>query len=309
MFHRTLGNNLDAQPIHTVSIEKDSERHMTNSTLNRLTENLEPTPTMPVLFVGHGSPMNAIEDNEFTRGWQTVAKSLPRPKAILCISAHWETRGTHVTAMDMPQTIHDFGGFPAELYRAQYPAPGSPWLSQETKNTVSLTPVGLDMEWGLDHGCWSVLTRMFPDADVPVIQMSLDVAKRPQDHYELARELASLRNKGVLILGSGSIVHNLRRIVIQSGDFNDFNQPFGLDWAIEANELIKELINANHHDELCNYRSLGRAVDLAVPTPEHYLPLLYALALKQPDEAITYFNDKPVAGSLTMTSLVIDRAS
>jgi len=278
---------------------------MTLETLKQLANGPTQSGKMPVMFVGHGSPMNAIEDNEFTRGWREAGRTLPKPKAILCISAHWETRGTRLTAMEKPRTIHDFGGFPAPLYQVQYPAPGSEWLAKETRDTVKKTPVELNHEWGLDHGCWSILIRMFPEADVPVIQMSLDVNKRPQEHFELAKELAELRKKGVLIVGSGSIVHNLRQVVIQSGDFNDFNQPYGLDWALEANDMVKHLINEGDYQSLINYRTLGRAVDLAVPTPEHYLPLLYALALKDNDDDISYFNDKPVAGSLTMTCVRI----
>ncbi|MGD0574650.1 MAG: 4,5-DOPA dioxygenase extradiol [Anaerolineales bacterium] len=272
----------------------------------------EPRPDsgglMPVLFVGHGSPMNAIENNEFSQGWQEVARTLPTPKAILCISAHWETWGTLVTAMEKPRTIHDFGGFPRELYEVEYPAPGSLWLAQESQQAVKGTAVGLDQDWGLDHGCWSVLRRMFPNADVPVTQMSLDYTKPAQDHYNLAKELAPLRQKGVLILGSGNMVHNLRRVVILGDNPGDFNKPFGLDWAIEANEVFKRLINEEDYPALIDYPSLGPAVQLAVPTPEHYLPLLYALALRQESESITYFNDKPLAGSLTMTSLRIDAA-
>jgi 4,5-DOPA dioxygenase extradiol len=273
-----------------------------------MTENNVRTEPLPVLFVGHGSPMNAIEDNEFSRGWREIGKTLPKPQAILCISAHWETRGTWVTAMEKPKTIHDFGGFPRELYAAQYPAPGSVWLAVETKNTVKKIPVGFDQQWGLDHGSWSVLKQMFPNADIPVIQMSLDATKPAQYHYELAQELAPLRQKGVLIIGSGNIVHNLRRVVLHGNSLRDFNTPFGLDWAIEANELFKKLINENQHQALIRYDALGNAVQLAVPTPEHYLPMLYALALKGENESIEYFNDKPLAGSLTMTSLKIDRA-
>lgn len=270
--------------------------------------NLEPkgkATRMPMLFVGHGSPMNAIEDNVFSRGWQTVSKTLPRPKAILCISAHWETWGTLATAMEKPRTIHDFGGFPRELYQAQYPAPGSSWLARETQATIKNVTVGLDEDWGLDHGCWSILKPMYPQADIPVVQLSLDTAKTPQAHYDLAKELAPLRLEGVLIVGSGNMVHNLRRIVLKSNSMNDFNQPFGLDWAIEANELFKKLINENNHAALIDYPALGRSVQLAVPTPEHYLPLLYVLALKQADDSLSYFNDQAVAGSLTMTSLRI----
>lgn len=276
--------------------------------LEHLAEKLPATAPMPVLFVGHGSPMNAIEDNAFSRGWAAVGRGLPRPQAILCVSAHWETRGTRVTAMAQPRTIHDFGGFPRELYEAQYPAPGSPATAQLTQDTVKQTPVIFDDEWGLDHGCWSILNKMFPEAEVPVIQLSLDVQKGPRAHYELARELAPLREKGVLILGSGNMVHNLRRVVLRTGSFEDFNTPFGLDWALEANALFKKFIDTDNHQELMNYRALGPAVQLAVPTPEHYLPLLYPLALKREGEAITYFNDEPLAGSLTMTSVVITQA-
>jgi 4,5-DOPA dioxygenase extradiol len=263
---------------------------------------------MPVLFLGHGSPMNAIEDNEFSRGWQKVAQALPRPKAILCVSAHWETPGAMVTAMEKPRTIHDFGGFPRELYEVQYPAPGSKWLAQEVKNTVKKTEVAFDDEWGLDHGCWSVISRMYPKADVPVVQLSLDTGRTAQEHYDLAKELSPLRGKGVLIVGSGNMVHNLGLVEFRGEGMSDFNKPFGFGWAIEANDLFRKLINDNRHDKLIDYHSLGKAVRLAVPTPEHYLPMLYALALKREDESVTFFNDVPVAGSLTMTSFVIDSA-
>ncbi|MGV8056974.1 MAG: 4,5-DOPA dioxygenase extradiol [Smithellaceae bacterium] len=257
---------------------------------------------MPVVFVGHGNPMNAIEDNEFSDRWQELGKSLPRPEAILCISAHWETWGTLVTAMKKPHTIHDFGGFPQELFQVQYPASGSPSLASLTQAAFKNTKVGLDQDWGLDHGCWSVLKRMYPQADVPVVQLSLDYTRQARDHYALARELVPLRKQNVLIIGSGNMVHNLRLVVLKS---SDFNRPFGLDWAIEANELFKKLINEDRHTELINYQTLGKNVQLAVPTPEHYLPMLYILALKGKGEMVTYFNDKPVAGSLTMTSFVI----
>jgi 4,5-DOPA dioxygenase extradiol len=260
---------------------------------------------MPVLFVGHGSPMNAIEDNEFSRTWRAVGKALPRPKAILCISAHWETWGTLVTAMEKPKTIHDFGGFPSELYTAQYNAPGSPWLADKVKMAVSSVEVGLDADWGLDHGCWSVLKQMFPEADIPVVQLSLDYTRQGLHHFNLAKELAPLREQGVLILGSGNMVHNLRRVVIPGNDFSKFNQPYALEWAKEADAIFKKLINTGQFEELADYHSLGEAVQLAVPTPEHYFPMLYALALKTDEDTITYFNDKPLAGSLTMTSLLI----
>jgi len=260
---------------------------------------------MPAMFVGHGSPINAIEDNEFSRRWQQVGRLFPRPKAILCISAHWETWGTLVTAMEKPRTIHDFGGFPPELYQAQYPAPGSTWLAGEIRNSITRTQVGYDLDWGLDHGCWSVLKRMFPAADLPVVQLSLDYTKSAKEHYAMGRELASLRDKGILILGSGNMVHNLGRVEVSGEGLRNFNRPFGFDWAIEANDLFKKLIDEDRHEELTDYRSLGDAAQLAVPTPEHFLPLLYVLALKQNGEKIAYFNDKPLAGSLTMTSFTV----
>jgi len=260
---------------------------------------------MPVLFVGHGSPMNALEDNEFSRGWRDAARRLARPRAILCVSAHWETAGTLVTAMEKPRTIHDFGGFPRELFEARYPAPGSTWLAGEVKSCVRKTEIGADLAWGLDHGCWSVLKQMWPEADVPVVQLSLDAEQAGMYHYDLARELAPLREKGVLILSSGNIVHNLRLVEIRGDGPAGFNEPYGFDWAIEASAIFRKLIDAGDHRALADYPSLGRAVQLAVPTPEHFLPLLYALALKREDEGIRFFNDKPLAGSLTMTSLAI----
>jgi 4,5-DOPA dioxygenase extradiol len=273
--------------------------------LDKLTSSFKRTDQMPVLFVGHGSPMNAIEENEFVQGWREVGKTLPAPSAILCISAHWETRGTFVTAMEKPGTIHDFGGFPRELFEVQYPAPGSPELAEETKRLVKKTETGLDMGRGLDHGCWSVLLRMFPAANIPVIQMSLDYSRPAQYHYDLARELLSLRSKGILIIGSGNIVHNLRLV-----DWNKMDSPgFGYDWAIEANEKMKKYILSDDHQSLINYRAQGKAFDLAIPTPEHFLPLLYALALKERNDTIDVFNDKPVMGSLAMTSIKIHKGS
>jgi len=257
---------------------------------------------MPVLFLGHGSPMNAIEENEFVVGFRSVVRTLPEPSAILCVSAHWETRGTFVTAMEKPRTIHDFYGFPPELYDIQYPAPGSPSLAKEVKGLIEKSEVGLDHEWGLDHGCWSVIKHLYQKADVPIVQMSLDQSKNPQAHYELAKQLSPLRRKQVLIIGSGNIVHNLGMIACYKID----TPGYGYDWAIEANEKIKKFILNNEHQQLINYRVQGKAFDQAIPTPEHYLPLLYALALKDEHDKITLFNDKAVAGSLTMTSLRID---
>lgn len=269
--------------------------------LKKMTDPLESTEKMPVLFLGHGSPMNAIEENEFVQGFRKTAQSFEKPKAVLCISAHWETNGTFVTAMDHPRTIHDFGGFPRELFEVQYPAPGSPELAQETKNMVQMTEIGLDQKWGLDHGAWSVIKHMYPDADIPVIQMSLDYTKSPAWHFELAKELARLREKGILIVGSGNMVHNLRRVA-----WDKLNaEEYGYDWAIEASLKMKDFILNRNHKPLIDYASQGKAFQLAIPTPEHYLPLLYSLALGRNNENIELFNDKAVAGSLTMTSVKI----
>jgi 4,5-DOPA dioxygenase extradiol len=274
---------------------------MNNNVLNNLAASGENTETMPVLFVGHGSPMNAIEENEFVLKWRDLGKSIPKPKAILCISAHWETRGTLVTAMERPSTIHDFGGFPQQLYNVQYPAPGSPELAFEIKNTITSANVELDEKWGLDHGAWSVIKSMYPEADIPVIEMSMNYHLTPQDHYTLAIELGLFRKKGVLIIGSGNIVHNLRMIDWDHAD----DTEYGFDWAISANDTFKKLITENRHKDLINYSSLGREVQLAVPTPDHFLPLLYSLALKGENESVVFFNDKPVMGSLSMTSVKI----
>jgi 4,5-DOPA dioxygenase extradiol len=265
--------------------------------LNNISGSLNSTERMPVLFIGHGSPMNAIEDNEFVRGWEYTGGSLPKPAAILCVSAHWETRGTRITAMEKPVTIHDFGGFPPKLYEVQYPAPGSPLIANETKKLIEKTEVGLDEKWGLDHGAWSVLKHLFPQADVPVLEMSLDYYQTPRYHYELAQELAPLRRKGILIIGSGNMVHNLAHV-----DWQHLNEPgYGYDWALEANAGMKELIQQRNYEKLMQYSSLGKAWQLAVPTPEHFLPLLYVLALQEKDEEPKFFNDKVVGGSLSMT--------
>ena len=252
---------------------------------------------MPLLFVGHGSPMNAIEQNEIHKEWQRIGKELPRPTAILCVSAHWETEGTWVTAMEKPKTIHDFGGFPQALFDVHYPAPGDPELAKQTALLVKSTTVGLDQQWGLDHGCWSVIRPMFPDADIPVLQLSLDYTRPPEWHYALASELAALRRKGVLILGSGNMVHNLR--------MSSFRSPQGYDWAIEINETLKKRISDRDHKGVIDYRSLGTAAMLAVPTPEHYLPLLYVLALQGTNEPLTFFNDKTMMGAISMTSVKV----
>ncbi|MEZ4796328.1 MAG: 4,5-DOPA dioxygenase extradiol [Flavobacteriaceae bacterium] len=269
--------------------------------LNKMTASMSNTSKMPVLFLGHGSPMNAIEENEFVDGFRKIGEEIIKPKAILCISAHWETRGTYVTAMQNPRTIHDFGGFPQALFDVKYPSPGSPELAKETKQLITKTEVGLDDKWGLDHGAWSVIKHLYPNADIPVIQMSIDYTQPARYHYELAKEINSLRNKGVLIIGSGNMVHNLRMVA-----WTKLNEEFAFDWATEANEKMKSHILSGDFKPLIDFKSQGKAFDLAIPTPEHYLPLLYTLALKEDKEKITLFNDKPVAGSLTMTSLKIE---
>jgi 4,5-DOPA dioxygenase extradiol len=246
--------------------------------------------------------MNAIEENEFVQGFRKVGKEIPKPNAIMVVSAHWETNGTFVTAMVKPKTIHDFGGFPKELYEVQYPAPGNPELAKEIKNKVKRTEIGLDINWGLDHGAWSVIKHLYPDADVPVIQLSLDYTQSPQYHYGLAKELGSLRKKGVLIVGSGNMVHNLRMV-----DWRRLNEiDYSYDWAMEASEKMKKYILSGDHKNLINYQLQGKEFGLAIPTPEHYLPLLYTLALKDEKEEISLFNDKAVGGSLTMTSVKIE---
>lgn len=271
--------------------------------LNKITDPFNSTDRMPVLFLGHGSPMNAIEENEFVQGFRKISKEIPKPNAVLVVSAHWETKGTFITAMEKPKTIHDFGGFPKELYEVQYPAPGNPELAKETKSIIKKTDVGLDVSWGLDHGAWSVVKHLYPDADVPVIQLSLDYQQTPQYHYELAKELGSLRKKGVLIVGSGNMVHNLGMV-----DWRKLNVvDYGYDWAIEASEKMKTAILSDDHKQLINYQSQGKEFDLAIPTPEHYLPLIYALALKEENDTVSLFNDKAVGGSLTMTSLKIGK--
>ena len=253
---------------------------------------------MPVLFVGHGSPMNAIEENEFTLYWKKLAAEIEKPKAVLCVSAHWLTRGTFVTAMNHPKTIHDFGGFPQALFDVNYPAPGNPELAEETAKLITSTSVGLDHEWGLDHGTWSIVKNMYPNAEIPVLQLSIDYSQPAQYHYDLAKQLGALRKKGVLIIGSGNMVHNLGMVA-----WDKLNESFGFDWAIEMNSIFKKKIEENDHTALIQYEKLSSAAKLAVPTPDHYYPLIYTLGLKEEKDSISFFNDKPVAGSLTMTSV------
>jgi 4,5-DOPA dioxygenase extradiol len=251
---------------------------------------------LPVLFIGHGSPVNGIEDNDFSRRWAQKGQEIERPSAVLCVSAHWFTRGTRITAMETPPTIHDFYGFPPALSALEYPAPGSPGLAADTAALLTTAPPTLDHDWGLDHGTWTVTRHMYPDADIPVLQLSIDHTQAPMRHLELGRELASLRKKGVLIIGSGNMVHNLPLM--------SWEQPeAAYDWAAEAQERFSDLIRKGDATSLARYETLGREVRLAVPTPEHYLPLLYVLGLRQGDEPIEFFNDRTVMGSVSMTSL------
>jgi 4,5-DOPA dioxygenase extradiol len=256
---------------------------------------------MPLLFLGHGSPMNAIEENQFVEGFRNIATRLPKPTSILCISAHWYTKGTMVTSMKIPRTIHDFGGFPQPLYDVKYPALGNPALAKETKELLIPVHVDLDESWGLDHGAWSVIKHLFPNADIPVIQLSLDYSKQASYHYNLAQQLSPLREKGVLIIGSGNIIHNLQLV-----DFRNMNKiDYGFDWAIEAREIINKYLIDGNYSPLINYEKLPKAVQFAIPTPDHYLPLIYILALQRDGENLHFFNDSLVAGSLSMTSLMI----
>ncbi|NCT95052.1 MAG: 4,5-DOPA dioxygenase extradiol [Chitinophagaceae bacterium] len=265
-----------------------------------LTDGLETTESlMPVLFIGHGSPMNGIEDTAFSRRWTKMATEIPEPKAVLVVSAHWFTKGTRITAMDFPPTIHDFGGFPQALYDVQYPAPGNPVLAGETASLLAPVAVELSHDWGLDHGAWTVVRHMYPKANIPVLQLSIDYTKGAQYHYDLARELYALRKKGVLIIGSGNMVHNLRMVAWDKLALG----AYAYDWAAEMNTRFKHLISKGDHKALINYPQLGKEALLAIPTPEHYLPLLYTLGAGKSNEPISFFNDTAVGGSLTMTSV------
>lgn len=246
---------------------------------------------MPVLFIGHGSPMNAIEDNNFSRAWEQAGEELPQPKAIVCVSAHWETRGTWITGMEKPRTIHDFGGFPRALYEMQYPAPGAPDLAKQICEQIKDTSVQLDQAWGLDHGTWSVLCRMFPQAKIPVLQISLDRSQEAPFHYELGGQLQQLRDEGILVVGSGNIVHNLRLVEWDAHAF---------DWAVDFDAQARRYILENDHQPLVQYEKLGRAAALSINSAEHYLPLLYVLGLKTEEDPVRFFNEDFVAGSLSM---------
>jgi 4,5-DOPA dioxygenase extradiol len=252
---------------------------------------------MPVLFVGHGSPMNAIEDNAFSRNWRELGRRLPAPEAILCVSAHWLTRGTAVTAMAQPRTIHDFWGFPEALNAYRYPAPGDPALARSIAGLVTETEVTLDEEWGLDHGTWIVLTNMFPDAEIPVLQLSIDPRQPAQYHYALGQELQALRERGVLLVGSGNIVHNL-------GLMNS-SAARGYDWAIAFDAAIAKQLVQHDHQGIIDYEALGRMAQLSVPTNDHYLPLLYVAGASSPQDRIAFFSEQIVYGSVSMRCVLL----
>lgn len=269
--------------------------------LQNISDLFSNTEKMPVLFLGHGSPMNAIEENQFVQGFRKAAAEIPKPNAILCISAHWFTQGTKVTAMSMPGTIHDFGGFPQALFDVQYPAPGSPELAHETASLLSPVMVEEDHSWGLDHGAWSVIKHMYPNADIPVIQMSIDYTKPAQYHFELAKKLNTLREKGILIIGSGNIIHNLRLL-----DWRNINTVgAGWDWAVEAREKTNNWLMDGNFNNIIQYQDQGIALQYAVPSPDHYLPLIYTLGLKSRTDDLSLFNDELIGGSLSMTSVRI----
>jgi len=259
---------------------------------------------MPVLFLGHGSPVVAISDNAISRGWKAVVDTLPRPTAILCVSAHWETRITAVTAMARPRTIHDFGrSLPAPLFDVQYPAPGDPALARRVAELLAPTPVALDeTQWGLDHGTWSVLVHAYPDADVPVVQLGMNIDLDPAERFEIGRRLRPLRAEGVLILGSGNIVHNLRTM-----DFGNADRP-PYDWATRFNDEIRGAIVDDQPERAIGFARLQDEAPLAAPTPEHYWPLLYVLGARRPNDRVTLFNDRIEHGSLGMTSVLFEAA-
>ena len=269
--------------------------------LENITQQFNNTEKMPVLFLGHGSPMNAIEENQFVQGFRNISREIPKPNAILCISAHWFTNGTFVTAMLNPKTIHDFYGFPKELFEVKYPAPGSPELARETAELLLPEIVEEDHSWGLDHGAWSVIRHLYPNAEIPVIQLSIDYSKPPQYHFDLAKKLQKLREKGILIIGSGNIVHNLRMV-----DWKNINTVgAGWDWAVEAREKTNNWLLDGNFQNLIDYQRQGVALQTAVPSPDHYLPLIYSLGLKEKSENLSLFNDELIGGSLSMTSVRI----
>ena len=272
---------------------------MTLAALRQAVQTLPNTPKFPVLFVGHGSPMNAVEDNAYIRAWKKIGATLPTPNAILAISAHWLTEGTKVHIAAQPRTIHDFYGFPEALYNIRYDCAGAPVVAEATRETLFPTPVGEDTEWGVDHGTWVVLKHMYPEANIPVFQLSIDVARSHRAHYELAEALKPLREKGVLVIGSGNIVHNLGRIA-----WDPTVPPYA--WADEFDQRAKLLLESGNHDALVDYEKLGDTATLAIPTPEHYWPLLYTLGLKDKTDAVSFPVEGIAHGSISMRAVLFD---
>jgi 4,5-DOPA dioxygenase extradiol len=254
---------------------------------------------MPAVFLGHGNPMNAIQNNDYTKGWTALGRTIPKPRAVLSISAHWYIPGTFVTAMPSPKTIHDFGGFPSELYQVKYPAPGDPDLARHIQKLLAPIPVKLDQQWGLDHGTWSVLCHVFPHADIPVVQLSIDEKQPASFHYNLGKSLAPLRDDRVLIIGSGDIVHNLRTYAWDRHDVKPF------EWAIRFEGHVRDLLIVSDHGPLIAYETLGPDARLSVPTPDHYLPLLYVIALARDNEQISFPVEGVDGGSISMLAVQV----
>lgn len=254
---------------------------------------------MPAVFFGHGSPLNALEQNVYTRAWQSISKTLGRPSAVVAVSAHWYLPGTRVTAMEQPRTIHDFGGFPRELYEVSYPAPGEPALARRLAQLLQPLQVQLDQEWGLDHGTWSVLKHVFPAADVPVIQLSIDATQAPAFHHEVGQRLAPLRDEGVVVIGSGNVVHNLRTYAWRRRVI----EPY--DWAVRFDAVVRQALVSGDERTLIEYQELGEDARLSVPSPEHYLPLLYVLGLRSAGEPVAFPTQGIEGGSISMLSVQI----
>ncbi|MBS0208924.1 MAG: 4,5-DOPA dioxygenase extradiol [Planctomycetes bacterium] len=257
------------------------------------------TETLPALFIGHGNPLNALRQNNFTEGWSRIGKEIARPKAILAISAHWFVPGTGVTISTSPRTIHDFGGFPRELYQVQYSAPGDPTLARRVQQLLAPLPVNLDDSWGLDHGTWSVLTHVYPAADIPVVQLSIDESKGALFHFEIGRKLAPLRDEGILIVGSGNIVHNLRTYAWGQ----HMSEPY--DWAVRFESAARQMLQAGEFDPLIQYEKLGRDAQLSIPTPDHFLPLLYVVGTSQKNDPIAFPIEGVDGGSISMLTVQV----
>ena len=256
-------------------------------------------PALPAIFFGHGNPMNALAQNDYTRAWANIGNTIPRPKAILSISAHWYIPGAAVTVSTAPRTIHDFGGFPRPLYEVQYPAPGDPELARRVQQLLEPIPVALDDRWGLDHGTWSVLCHAYPQADIPIVQLSIDESQAAAFHYDIGRRLAPLRDDGVLIVGSGNIVHNLHAYAW--GQYPA--KPY--DWATSFEQRARDLLVSGKHEPLIRYEALGRDAQLSAPTPDHYLPLLYVLGASASGEPVSFPAEGIDGGSVSMLSVQI----